>query len=102
MMRSMVECEHHLLMHARDRHREGRSTHVLAHEVVLCEDYQTCMVYLYFGNPGDDVGEVDVGDIGAKYYDLAEPVRDFDSRTAAACFAGLVEAINNKTAFRVC
>ena len=100
-MRSIAECEYRLMLLARDRNREGRTTRVLSHEVVLCEDYQTCMVYLYFGSPGDDPCEVDVSDIGAIYYDLNEPVRDFDSAAAAACFAGVVEAINNKMAFRV-
>ena len=100
-MRSMAECEHRLLLHARDRNRGGRSTHVLAHEVVLCEDYQTCMVYFYYGLPGDDARKVDVSDIVAVYYDLDKPVSDFDCEAAAASFVGVVQSINDKTAFRV-
>jgi hypothetical protein len=84
-----------------DRERNGQSTHVLAHEVVLCEDNQTCMVYLYFGFPGDDARDADISDIAAIYYDLDKPVSDFDCEAAAACFVGLVEAINERTAFRV-
>jgi hypothetical protein len=30
---------------------------------VLCEDNSTAMVYAYFGEPDDDVSEIDVGDI---------------------------------------
>jgi hypothetical protein len=100
-MRSIAECGHRLLLLARDRDRNGRSTHVLAHEVVLCEDNQTCMVYFYFGSPGDDVSEVDVSDIVAVYYDLDKPVSDFDCEAAGASFVGVVQSINDKAAFRV-
>ena len=62
------------------------------------------MVYLYFGAPGDDPREVDVGDIGAIYYDLDHPVRreeDFDARETARAFAGVVQSINSGVALRV-
>jgi hypothetical protein len=84
-MRSMAECEYRLMLLARDRNREGRATYVLEHEVVLCEDYRTCMVYLSFGLPGDDPRQIDVSDIDAIYYDLDAPISEtnFDAAGAA-------------------
>ena len=55
---------------ARDRNRDGRCRHVLEHEVVLCEDHETVMVYLYFGAPGDDPREVDVGRAFRRRYQI--------------------------------
>jgi hypothetical protein len=102
-MRSIPEAEYLLMKVARDRHRDGCATHVLEHEVVWCKDGTAAMVYLYFGLPGDDVREIDVSDIAAVYYDLDSSISeaDFDARGAARSFAGVVESINNKTAFRV-
>jgi hypothetical protein len=102
-MRSMAECEYRLMKIARDRNRDGLTTHVLEHEVVLREDNVCAMVYLYFGTPGDNVSEVDVSDIVGIYYDLDAPIseEEFDARGAAAAFEGVVESINNKMAFRV-
>ena len=48
MTRSVPECEYRLMKIARDRNKDGRYTHVLEHEVVLCEDRETVMVYLLF------------------------------------------------------
>src|SRR4051812_43976897 len=102
MTRSVPECEYRLLLIARDRNRDGRYTHVLQHEVVLCEDQQTCMVYLTFGEPDDDPRAADVADIAGIYYDLDHPIReeDFDARAAARSFEGVVQAINSGVAFR--
>ena len=81
--------------------RDGLFTHVLAHEVVLCEDRTSAMVYVYFGAPGDDPGEVDVCDIVGVFYDL-DAEADFDAQEVAASFASTMQSINDKTAFRVC
>ena len=51
MMRSVTKCEYRLMKIARDRNKDGavHYTYVLKHEVVLCEDGETVMVYLFFG-----------------------------------------------------
>ena len=54
MVRTIPETQSILLKIARERWREGRTSHVIEHEVVLCEDGTTAMVYFYFGLPGDD------------------------------------------------
>jgi len=54
MVRTVPETQSILLKIARERWREGRTSHVIEHEVVLCEDGTTAMVYFYFGLPGDD------------------------------------------------
>lgn len=102
-MRSVAACQYILLQQARDRQRDGRATHVLDCEVVLCEDLTACMVYLYFGLPGDDACGVDVEDIAAVYYDLAAPISEdaFDARAAAAEFTHIVQQINSGLAHRV-
>jgi hypothetical protein len=103
MTRSVAECEYRLLLQARDRNRDGRSTHVVEHEVCWCEDGQTAMCYLYFGAPGDDPREVEVADIAAAYYSLDYPTSeaDFDAQAAARHFVGVVQSINSGVGFRV-
>jgi hypothetical protein len=99
----MAECEYRLLLQSRDRNRDGRSTHVIEHEIVRCEDGTTAMCYLYFGAPGDNPREVDVADIAAAYYDLDKPTSeaDFDAQAAARHFVGVVQSINSGVGFRV-
>ena len=48
MVRTIPETQSILLKIARERWREGRTSHVIEHEVVLCEDGTTAMVYFYF------------------------------------------------------
>lgn len=102
-MRSVAECQYRLLTQARDRQRDGRSSHVLSHEVVWCEDGKAAMVYFYFGVPGDDPCGVDVEDIAAAYYSLAEPMSEdaFDAAAAAREFTHIVAQINGGLARRV-
>jgi hypothetical protein len=106
-MRSIPECEYRLMLLARDRNKDGRPTHVIDCECVLCEDtsegFSTVMTYLTFGAPGDDPKEADVSDIVAIFYELDHIVAEenFDHRAAARQFAPLVQSINDGTAFRV-
>jgi hypothetical protein len=97
MVRTIPETQSILLKIARERWREERTSHVIEHEVVLCEDGTTAMVYFYFGLLGDDARELGVEDICGIFYDFDAPVSepDFDCDAAAAAFTNVVASINS-------